>query len=183
VALVEVSGSAFYDMMMVAFNEDVGGSIDPLPVVGDWIANVSGSTCAFQLVGIWSDQNRDAGFFDTGYLDYASSFLSSETWQGISLSALNPSYLNFSSDGLPSRKLPSLDAYRATYKTSGVSGDSGSAVLVPVTGGWAVAGCMRSWGACPFPHATILNKLIELADTDAGISTGYTVTVAPDPTL
>jgi len=182
-AHVDVSTAAFSDLAVATFATAVDPDIIPLPLVGPWITNLSGSDCAFQFVGIWQDQNRDANFVDVGCWEYKRSFPSSETWRGIDLSSLLPSYIRFTSAGITSELLPSLHSYRASHKTYGGSGDSGSAVLVPVTGGWAVAGCMRSWGACPFPHATILNKLIELADTDAGISTGYTVTVAPDPTL
>jgi len=65
-----------------------------------------------------------------------------------------------------------------------VGGDSSSPIFCP-TGddGLAIASCFTTanWGMAP--SAGALNAIIAATDAAAGVSTGYTVTVAPDPTL
>ncbi len=170
----------FQDMMVYLLDSPLPETIEPLTVVGPWLGNViPGATThqyAFQHVGILIDQNRECGFVNVGYHAYES--LGNPVGE---FSDQVPSLLHFAWATYP-YKLASLESYRAIYKTFGVPGDSGSAVLVPVTGGWALACLMTGAFSGVFPQEGVLNSLIATVDAAAGISTGYTVTVALDPT-
>jgi hypothetical protein len=78
-----------------------------------------------------------------------------------------------------------LTGYSSMFKTP-IGGDSGQPVMAIVDGDPVLLFCW--WTPVSGPptwrhNGALLNALISAVDTAAGISTGYTVTVATDPTL
>lgn len=74
----------------------------------------------------------------------------------------------------------------ALTKHTPVDGDSGQPVFIVIAGtpvlAWAWTTPISGtpvWQA----NGAVLNALIAVSDANAGVSTGYTVTVATDPTL
>ena len=78
----------------------------------------------------------------------------------------------------PAFLVPYIDFY-----AQAVSGDSGSPAFVVLSESeLALAGCITSdQGDGDFPDEDLLNAMIAQVDAVAGVSTGYTVTVAPNP--
>lgn len=174
---------------------DSGGSgVASYPVAGPWIAaeavtgSVSSSlpwqtakTVKFPLVCIYLDQSRRAYFLGSYASDCKTSTYSvaTTTWNGSSIS-LDYAHIAAMGAGIPSDFATALGArHRA-----GISGDSGSALFTPLSSSsLALATCFTSPLSGPYFQQSRLNALIASADTNAGVSTGLTVTVAPDPTL
>jgi len=185
VMAVEYGPPNFADTCVCVLNSDLPETIDPLPIVGPWVSYISATALfhsyANQQVGIFLNQHREAGFLEIGYYEEGGRQNPTGTYGGVDMATQVPVTMHFAA-ALDAQRLPSLNSYRASYQTIGFSGDSGSAVLLPVTGGWAVACCMSSsWGG-EFPHEDLLNAMIAAVDATAGVTTGHTVTVAPDPT-
>jgi hypothetical protein len=77
---------------------------------------------------------------------------------------------------------PAYQAYTG-FQDNAIPGDSGSVWFLPLGDGTLVAFSHYTRATSgPLWNAEILNALILEVDSQVGISTGYTVTVAPDPT-
>lgn len=184
-AAISCSGK-FSDLRLYLLSADLPVAIQPAPIVGDWANLVSDSAGSYvfshQHVGIWLDQNRECCFSDAGAVDGNTEPKPTGAYFDIDLSTQFPWFFS-SSSAYSMEKLPSLDAYRSVYKTGGVSGDSGSAVFLPVAGGWAVACTLTGPNGGVALREAILNKMIEQVDILGGVVTNHSVTVAPDPTI
>jgi len=166
------------------------------PLVGSWAGpnavagtptpsrqwELSGAEIDRPVVCVWLDQYRKAKFVGA----YGRDCLTETTGSAEGViygESVSVGASRFSLTGL----LDFSDFTTALLATgryqSGVSQDSGSAVFVPLSSSaLALATCWLSPMSGPSPDETIINLMIADADAVAGISTGLTVTVAPDPT-
>lgn len=158
------------------------------PVVGPWIRkddiqDASGRDAFVQAwVGLKLDQNRKvllAGRADTHPLTIQPQ---SGTYNGVEFADLNTFVIT---DVGPPMYLPQFLAAYSAFYTQSITGDSGTPRFFPITAStMALVGCVTyGSGGASFPDEGVLNACIASADSAAGIATGYTVTVAPNPTL
>ena len=149
---------------------------EPNEFVGDWIAGRAHPS----FCGLWLDQNRHANFMaiaqgsDNPFATAVSCEFHGQTipiWI---------QWFPFETANAPPTFMSGLSSWRKTA----IGGDSGSPVFYPLSGTelCIVSVFTASHGGYN-PPPSVLNKLILVADAIAGISTGLTVTVAPDPTL
>lgn len=167
------------DALMYLINADISAGTKVYPVPGRWLFITSESgvsfTTASQFVGVFVNRNRDASFVRV--CDYESDSSPKIDGDGFADCATTIRF-----DALwPEQIIPefsSLSAYRIAPNT----GDSGSAIFFKVADGLALGAVFTSGLGGPFMDEDFANALIVSADSNAGISTGYTVTVSPDPT-
>ena len=191
--LAAVSG----DIRVHVLDSALPESIAVYPIVGDWsmsnfVAGAASSSTPYQLngayyrspvVGVWLAQTRKAKFigsYGADCLTYDTG-LTTTTFAGVSVTLPATSF-SFSMVFSGSDFVTSLTS--TGRHANGVSGDSGSPIFLPRNGSNLVlCTCWTSPASGPRYTAARLNALIASADTNAGIPTGLTVTVAPDPTL
>lgn len=179
---VSSASSITGDAVVYTLDRDLDPSIKVYPVAGRWLHVTDDSGGSFetirQLIGLFVNQDRAASFLRISYYDYVSAPKVSGTISGTAVAdAITTVVFDAWFD---SQVLPELDEY-AAYRIGARGGDSGSAVFVPVEGGLALASNFTSYAEGPFWDEDFVNALIISADADAGVSTGYSVTVAPDP--
>lgn len=185
-SVVSVAEVPWCDLAVIALDSDLPVSITPLPIVGDWFGSVdtTAKTHRPQHAGIFQDQFRDLCFFsraDVSVID-STLFQPTGTWGEFSAADYAPASMTITSS-FSSGRLPALASYFDSRKYYGESGDSGLSGVVPIAdGAWAVAGAYHTAGTFAHPHEDLVNALIAAADASAGISTGYTATIASDPT-
>lgn len=179
-------GGTSFDMSITLLDADLPGSIAIPPVAGDWalgiISEDSDSIVACPQVAGITLLNNDGHMnpflrgqnYDTTWSKSAVAVL-----DGISIDnsrALgNTGYSN--TTDIAGDWSPAVVGNPFYHELRG--GDSGSPSLIPYADGWAFCGYISGRMA----EASLLDELIALIDSREGISTGYTVTVAPDPTL
>jgi hypothetical protein len=157
------------------------------PVVGPWLLpNATVTTTNDAVVAGWVGLklNQDRQVLLAGDVDTVPVLKSPQTaiYEGSTLTVANSSV---GTDFGPNMNdVAFLAGYSAFYSQS-IVGDSGTPRFFPkADGSLILVGCVTgSNGGASFPSANVLNALIASADASAGISTGLTVTVAPDPTL
>lgn len=176
------------DKCVVTLNEDLPAGIKIYPLVGEWIftetVDSMGRPALVQAwVGVKVNQSRNvliAGQADlaprlfervNGSVygqTFSNEFITSFTDWGAYFAGYFPAF---------------LEEYLSLY-AGAVGGDSGSPAFYPLSGSdLALAGTITSQnGDGSFPNENVLNACISSSDSSAGVSTGYTVTVAPDPT-
>lgn len=188
-----------WDAALYLLDYDLPDTIKPLPIVDDWIYNFLSITDTEyktlpQCYGLilWGNE----GHFSPGLTLPLSDIVRQRndnlapgtyrSFEGITLDTLNSNnniYLGFDEyfwnfdAAAPAeyrtRTNPSDKFYHAV-----LPGDSGSPIVVPVEDGWALCGIISSSAHC---NPETFNALINRLDIRAGISTGYTVAVAPNP--
>ena len=184
-----VIGVAYWaDLVIATLDSVLPADVTPLPIVGEWIVNSranSGSSASYYSggIGFFVDQNLQCKAMVLGNPLAASlTGIEDATVNG----TLHSNAIPLFSVGVNSYITADFLTGKTGFFGSGVTGDSGSAVMVianeapalmftfygPVVG----TPLFNSGGA-------LVNSLIAAADTNAVISTGYTVTVAADPTL
>lgn len=166
------------DEYVALLNADVPNTVNPFPVAGDWLATYtpSGDLYILQMFAafVTVDQNDDALLCPSvsnpnrDVVVGSNTTLAGVRWHD----ACDPSQFD--------TYATVFDGYESWAKLP-VGGDSGSGVFAPLSSSTlALASVITGpWGGDSYQH---LDSLIDAADTAAGISTGYTVTVAPDPT-
>lgn len=183
------AGIPAYDMSITLIDADLPPSITILPVAGTWsrgIYNITSNSfdrcmqaCGFALL------NNDGHLNPFSVVELQDSPVSKSpvVFEGINIDLSKTNGIaQITSDGLED-----WDASDNTGKFHHHlrGGDSGSPCVIPVSGGWAFSGHI-SRNKQPDPD--LFNELIDLIDTRAVAAnemlspTGYTVTVAPDPT-
>jgi hypothetical protein len=180
-----------YDLTIYVLNSDLPESIIPLPVMGTWFykiisSSASGCVACPQVYGLVAFGN-DGHFAPSCPIVFRND---------VAITYYKGDFYSIGMDGTNSN-FPVFSSTAWVYENSEWStlllggkfyhnlrgGDSGSPLIYPIAdGGWGFAtpGYSSSNGA--FTEA-IWNNILAIADARAGISTGYTVTVAPDPTL
>ena len=174
-----------YDMSMTLLEEDLPPEIHILPVIGPWAKGVvsvdaSTHTRCTQIAGfaLFNHDGHLGPFLNARNSDDTSQRVPI-TFEGINFDFSR--LIGVSGTVNPSTTLvnwPSGPGEKFYHHLRG--GDSGLPCVVPCAEGWAYSGHV-STGFHPEPE--LMNELIELTDFRYGISTGYTVTVATDPTL
>ena len=176
-------GMSPYDMSITLLESDLPESITVLPVIGSWATGVRSETSnAFvfcdQIAGfvLWNNDGH-IGPFLLGHTEDVTMQKSPQTYEGISLdrSRVKGAVGSLNTSSIVS--WPHGAGQKFNHDMRG--GDSGSPCVVPCAEGWAYSGHI-STGYHPDPD--LFNELIALIDSRHGISTGYTVTVAADPT-
>ena len=183
--LANNADNSFCDMSVFLLSSSLPETITPALVAGSWISRIqAGSTANSpifcpQYVGLtlWNNNGHitPSGsdiHFNHGYT------LIPATVDGVSMSGESCGLLK---EGLSVKILDNarLNYNDPTFYHLRTGGDSGSPCFAPVAGGWALCGLVSGnlWNSAK------LNEAIARVDFHAGVSTGYTVTVAADPTL
>lgn len=182
------------DIRIHVLDSPVPSSIKVYDLVGSWafVNPVAGSqnsaytwqtsvTLQIPYVGIYLDQARRAYAMGSYSNDCETETYSvAETeFAGESI-ALDYQRVGFTmrSVGTFEESINSSGRFRA-----GVSGDSGSACFLPLSASeMALLTCLTVPGGGPWYGEDRMNLLIGSADSNAGVSTGLTVTIASDPT-
>lgn len=191
------------DIRIHTLNAPLPAGVKVYPIVGPWarIHKTTGSPSTsypwqtpvsyyHPLVGFYLDQRRRAWFMGRYDFDAVYSVchaIAEINWNG------TPIALNYTTTGLGG------GAVEGALKTQidatgrmrlGISGDSGSALLVPLNStDLALLTCLTVPGGGPCYEEARMNLLIASADADAiargnlASPTGLTVSVAADPTL
>jgi hypothetical protein len=189
------------DIEIWLLDEDLPSSITPVPIVGDWFFNHTGSNTSYNILpgafGFFS-YNQDSHICPCQLVSRYTGAVHSSGFESFTLAG--EEFTGFELYANPNAALDStrsIYTYPAgvdlegfenwnTYILNGIfyhpvrSGDSGSPIFFPVESGWALGGSMVA-GSMWRPAG--LNALIRTVDSLHGINTDYTVTVAPDPTL
>jgi hypothetical protein len=177
------------DFQVFLLDADLPTTIRPVPVVGDWyrrFLNVDANT----FIKVNQSANlimwNNSGHATPGRLcdTFANTYGNTPVHVIDTLSVEPKKTQGFPEPGpLVLAGYESLDYSNlsAEFYHHRYYGDSGSPVFAPVSeaaGLWALSGIVS--GSMWTPSA--MNEAIGRVDNKAGISTGYTVTVAPDPT-
>lgn len=182
---VTVTGESagFRDQKVLTLSADVTGC-NPAKVGGDWMTQRSGQSYYAGGIVICLDKHRQMGL---GLLGSTTSLLSdgnTQTFPGVPISG--QSGMSVKVDGNAVAAHPAIAAEPdLTYQI--VGGDSGSPCIAVVDGSPVIITCWLGvgYGPCTWVGSgsnELLNAMIAQADTDAGVSTGYTVTQATNPT-
>jgi hypothetical protein len=171
------------DLRVVVLDSDLPDSITPFAIPGPWFGAATGNLLCMQHCGIFQNQSRVAGYAHAAQLsDGAVLETAPIAWSGLNSSDFRPAE-QLISTVFESVMLPDFVAYSNDFQHFGITGDSGLGWFIPISSGaWAVAGAFQSPFGSPRLYEAVVNACITAADTAAGVSTGYTVTVAPDPT-
>jgi hypothetical protein len=177
------------DLQVLTLNADLPAWADPFPIVGSWFADGGSNKRCSQFAGIFMNRNRQGGFVNVANIEDSEELGFVEaTWRGLDYSNYRPS-LFVSASLFQSSTLPDFYSLRNDFQCSGINGDSGLGIYVPVSGGWALAGPWLSTSGATRLYQDVVNECISASDENAitrgnmVAPTGYAVTVAPDPTL
>lgn len=189
-------GSLDDDLVVVTLDSDLPETVTPLAVAGDWMRQAVTST--------GGNAQQPGRFYAGGY-----GFTINQNFQAIGVtfgSALSLSYsfvlADVTYDETPFPDIVSsiqvnsgnaayysvfdqLDGYE-DFLVDVASGDSGKPIFADVSGDpvlVAIFTLANSGTLVGVQDGDVVNALIANADADAGVSTGYTVTVTADPTL
>jgi hypothetical protein len=186
------------DIAIYLLDSDLPDEISPLPVCGEWVLNKLSETadtytCCPQNFGLvlWGN---DGNFSPRASIvvapnprskDFFPPFKQTGTLQGQVLNGeqvrrFNPGSTTSSSWSLTGDTELSSDLIGGKFAHNVRGGDSGSPQVLPVANGWALYGLIATWVNC---IPSVYNLMIQDIDAKYEISTGYTVTVAADPTL
>lgn len=181
-------GAPIADFSVTLLDSDLPSSIVPAPVVGDWINQIqSGATDStftfcpqFYGICLWNNDGHITPIARESSKDIVINNGIGATVDGISVSWLS-ARINNEGYGIRHTEHAGLNYQSSASDFHHIrrAGDSGSPQFVPVAEGWALSNVVDSslW------TAPKINAAIAAVDSIAGISTGYTVTVAPDPTI
>jgi hypothetical protein len=182
-----VIGVAGYgDCKVATITPSLPVTVTPFKVAGDWfIRNRSDAngTASFYMGGavFWPDQFFRCRYQLCGTAATATTSVEGDATIGITVVSDRIQRGVCQSSFSPT---PEILTGKTAFLAPAIVGDSGSPVLLIANGEPALLGTWwypndfyAAWGS------SFLNALIVAADAAAGVSTGLTVTVAPDPTL
>jgi hypothetical protein len=186
------SNPVIKDRCVAVLNADLPETITSYPLLGDWFfKEISPTSTYYAYAGVYLNKNRQAGIIWSPQTAY--SFSGTESGY-VSGSPVSTAYATVALNRITSSTYTNNpeSAFCGRYESHAapvISGTSGCPVFVPVTGGLALLTTFTSVMTGPRWDESITNLLITDADADALARgsllapTGYTVTVAPDPTL
>lgn len=157
---------------------------DPCPIAGTWITQgsaVLGSTKTWYSGGLVIHTDQNAKVY-AGTVGQTTSLTQSQC-HTIQIGA--GSFSDCEIAATITHHYGAIPSEFSGFNHTPVAGDSGQPVMLIIGGNPVLFCCwFFSYGGPPTyrKNGAIINALIASADTNAGISTGYTVTVAPDPT-
>lgn len=176
-----------FDLSIQLLSSDLPASITPMPIVGDWFYRMSNHTPqsydnSRQVCGIvlWNNGGEATPwhFVSIGVQNVARPYSLPYVWEGFQINAGD--VLRNPDPPGNSERMPDLSALNSTFVHQGYSGDSGSPVIAPVDGGWALAGFISSFA---MPSEALLNHMLDTINSRYSVVGAYSCTVAPDPTL
>ena len=180
------------DIAIAVLNADLPASIVSYALVPEWRLNQPTSTTyAQQWIGFKTDVHRRVHI--CGRTDTSASLASkytgayagvTNTYTGKSLTSAISNTTTSLEWGSVAALPPFLSSYSSFYDPQNAAeANSGSPRFIPLSSDTlGVAGLVTySNGAGWYPEAQIINICIASADARAGISTGYTVTLAANP--
>lgn len=177
----------------VAYNGELGDSTQDEYIA---VLDADVTSCAhYPVVGTWINENVPFGD-DYEVLNFGA-FLYVDQGQNVYLA---PSHsptnhtvhveqedfgtircYDYSAPSQVLKSAPLFDGYQSWMKLP-QGGDSGSPLFAPLTAStMALATVLTGSYGGESPRPGVFNALIAAADANAGVSTGYTVTVAPNP--
>jgi len=171
------------DLFVAALSEDVSVA-SPMEIAGEWMKqgeSVSGSAFSYYTGGA-------AVFLDQLGKAYACGVGQTRQKYGTSVRSISINGNVYSQIELSACVTHSQEVFTGGIEAPlkiPVPGDSGQPVMLVIEGSPVLLFCFWTFSEGPpvwKANGAILNDLIALADASAGINTGYTVTVAPDPT-
>ena len=177
----------YSDLCLFLLNSDLPTSVKVYPVAGDWIApysltSVDGNqgkyTIDWSTPYITTNQGRDCLFTCASqlYQNYTVQHPLGTSGVGEAVYAVLPTSVALFNT-------TRYDAY-PTYQARPIVGDSGSPVFYPLpNNGLALVTVMTTPSSGTRIYPAKANSMIKDVDARAGVSTGLTVTVAPDPTI
>lgn len=184
------------DMIIVTLDSPLPVTCTPLQLAGDWIFQnqTFGPNGAFSGysggVAVYLDQGFN-GYYQLVGLGSADSLIYYA--DSLPVAAVPPVTLDnviqrvvHRSSALLLTRTPSMFAGKTSWLREAIVGDSGSPVMLLIGGKPVLLGTWWYPTDCMFIGAAdgqLANAAITASDANAGISTGLTVTVAPDPTL
>lgn len=174
--------------MFLLSGPDLPASVTPYPLTGDWIASFTLNSTGGGLgnydietsnVFITTNQNRNVYFCVSAGVQAGYTVphpLPTETLAGVAFTLKPYNSFGFS-------RGPQLSGYSA-FQSSAIVGDSGSPVFnVAADGSLSLVTVMTYPNIGTYIEEIMANAMIADVDSIASITTGLTVTVAPDPTL
>lgn len=183
---VQVIGSspATGDQKVLTLSNDVTG-ITPMKVGGDWLTQIVDTQ--YYAGGLVISLNKQRNMWLSLFGNPTEILLNSTliTYPGVDITGQK--ILNIYNDGIGESRHPTISA-NSDLTGLPVGGDSGSPSIVLVNGEPVVLTCWTTayTGPCTWMGSganELLNQMIIDSDADAGVSTGYTVTAATDPTI
>lgn len=189
------NGSLTDDLIVVAYDSPLPESVAPFALAGEWLRqDVADTGINRQFpgeffsggIGLTINQNHEAlaVALGNGIQLSQSSILRGVTYNGESIPTIIGSMQLASGDSAKHAISGAFDNLEEFLKPI-ITGDSGKPVFVIVDSKALLVMNYTYSNLGPFigvQNGTVANALILNADIDAGINTGYTVTVAPDPT-
>jgi len=173
------------DIVIATLNTALPADVVPRKIVGDW------------LLQSRVDSGSGATYYAGGVALFVDQFFNCKAMvigNPLSLERVATEDVTIDGDS-HANAIPLMNAAGQTYATDfigdkigyfgqGVPGDSGSEVDVIIDGEPALLFCL--YGPVTGPpllnnNGALVNSLIAEADVNAGVSTGLTVTIAPDP--
>lgn len=183
---VTVTGQSgvFIDQRVLVLSADVTGCT-PAKVSGDWMTTREGDSYYSGGLALSLDKSRRISAALIGHPTELRSDQANGTYNGVSVTGQK--MMSVYHDGVATSYNPFFSDF-TDISFSTVGGDSGSPCFAVVNGDLVVLTCWftANSGPCSWMgdgSNRVLNQMILDADANAGISTGYTVTVAPDPIL
>lgn len=187
-----IGRASFRDLIVVTLDSALPVGITPLPIVGEWYFDSQDTGTP----GIKYGYSGGMAFYlnQLGQAKYLLSGNLGGRW-GLTMDNVTVNDTSFSAgwpahcvglDTITNAGIPSFLDGKMTFYREGIGGDSGSAVMALVDGipsllwtWWSATSGIPVWTE----DGAFLNALIAKADSSAGISTGLSVTVTPDPTI
>ena len=169
------------DLCLFLLNADLPEDVAIYPIVGDWLVN---------------SQNVGTNLYN---IEYAFPCITTDQFRNIEFSIASQIYNNYTANTTPvtisgnsvERKpyfglFKSYQNYpdKANFLSNAITGDSGSPLFALLPGNQlALYTVMTTPSGGTLIHEQLANAMIDEVDTRAGISTGYTVTIAQEPTI
>jgi hypothetical protein len=184
-----------FDTVFFTLNTPLPATVTPLKIMGEWFAR-DRTYANSNGVPVLTSYNGGVFFYvDQAYncrlllgaalTGYHTHYAADEITVNGNTYTENVWRAEFTANVVVNGHTPSIFTGKANYVREAISGDSGSPLMALVNGVPALVGTFFYPTVVPFlgeSNGSVLNDFIIVTDAAAGVSTGLTVTVAPDPT-
>jgi hypothetical protein len=171
------------DLCLFLLNSDLPEDVAIYPIVGDWLVNSQNAEPGlsydydneYAFPCIATDQFRNIEFSICSLIEFITADITPVTISGNSVEK-KPYFGRFKSFVYYPDK--------ANFQSNAIPGDSGSPLFALLPGNQlALYTVMSTPSGGTLIHEQLANAMIDEVDTRAGISTGYTVTIASEPMI
>jgi hypothetical protein len=171
----------FLDINVVTLNEVLPETVNPFPIAGNWLAQFQNPS-NYYMGGIffYVDQQYRC-YYIHGTLDYLVNYTRLSGTVGDYNVVDAYGYTVYSEVSAMNLSPPDYLVGKTAFHKTAVTGDSGSPILALVGSQPVLVGTWFSSTSAPAlwnDNGAVVNAIIALADSDAGVSTGLTVTVS-----